>query len=697
MSFLKRLQSIHTPLYAVNLVVAAVLYFIGARWFQDSQTYHNFDMIDALQGFPIMPEPYEIPLYLLSYIAIPIIALAFYGICRWFYTPKPKNTTQLHNLSLAPKKSSKAVWWTLGVGVVALGLGALFFKHLPGADFVAAYFERRSVWHLFWLLFTKRLYLVRIAFGAGVLTFLYFWLVSAPKQIWLERIKTAWESSKVKKWIPHFFIFLVVLIVHPNFPSEENYINYILSPAHETLLGKPLLYETTSVYGVLNVYFTAFVMKYILPISYQTFVLVLSIFYFLFYAGLYSVLKKWQGSTTHALVGTWVAVVFGYLLLSDPAITPYNFPGQTAYRQGFYMLTLFLFAHYWHTGKRWFKELTLLASAISLFWNIDTGVYIVLATLATFTSIELFKHAESWGQRIKNIIMSGLHQLAYIVGVFAVITLANYAVYGAWPNWMMQIRDISTFKTGYGRFPIPAVGLFLFHIVTYTSFALYILKQLITKKTVHPITVFLTVFGIFSFLYYIGTSAWTYMHFTSIPMALLALHAFYQFLKKGSSVFSDRFVVALFFGSVMFVSILSVSKVPTVFAYRDYTQFNLLDVKAEHQDIYDDAQYIKEHFSDTRIPLFHYDDGQLLIMAGKINSLYLQENDTKLYSLYDDFLVVFKRQMQGLKNQMDSDQPEHVFISNTPDARMKEFEAHVQRDYSLETELSTLKIYKRNE
>jgi len=694
------INQVNIKLFSFSLILAALAYFITARLWEDSLTYTNFDIADALPGFPVKPEPYEILLYLFSYIVIPVLAFVFYIILQQLaklsffkvlYRRFKKFKSLVYGLT-----NNRGKYIVLVGGLLAIIILIFFYDKLPANQFVTNYFQRQSIWHLIWLLFTKRLFLIRISLAISLATFLFFFFIKQPKSSWLAWLKKAWQSKRIRKIIPVFFVLVVVIIFHPNFPSEENYTNYILSPAHEILLGKPLLYETSSVYGVLIVYFTALVSSLLLPMTYQAFSLLLMAFYFLFYVGLYRVLRLWLGSTTHALLGTWLGVVFGYLLLVDPAITPFNFPGQTAIRQGFYMLTLFLLAQFCYHHKNFWRELTLLASAISLFWNIYTGVYITIATFVTFTAIELFNFENSIVARLKKTVVMGLRQLIYILVVFGLITIINYLVYGAWPNWLIPIRDISTFNTGYGRFPIPAVGLFIVHVVIYTSYLLWILFRYWQKKTVHPVVVFLTVYGIFSFIYYIGTSAWSYLNFISIPAVLLAMYAFFRFLKLGNKIFSERFMMSIFLGWMAFIGVLTIAKIPTVFAYRDYTNFQSFFLYDKDHDLLADANYIKKNFQDVRIPVFHHDDGRLLLMADKINSLNLQENNKPLYSLYDDFLVVYKRQLQGLKNQIRDNKPEYVFISNTPDARMKELEMFIKQDYVLDTSLKTLNIYKRN-
>jgi len=323
----------------------------------------------------------------------------------------------------------------------------------------------------------------------------------------------------------------------------------------------------------------------------------------------------------------------------------------------------------------------------------------MLATFSTFALSEFTAYERALGDRIWKIILLGIRQVGYAFLVFLVIHVANKVAYGSFPNWGLAIADISTFNTGYGKLPLPAFGLFELHVLVYGAFALWIFLRVIRSMPVHPLAIFFTVYGIFSLQYYIGNSAWSYLNFVSIPMLVLVCYGLKQYSLDHTGLGVPRRLVAgSFVGLVTFMGVLTAAKVPTTFAYRDYTNIDLAYAANDHErDLAYDAAYIKTHFSEQRIAMFHYDDGMLLTSAGKINMFYLQNNDERLYSLYDDYLIVFRRQLQGLKNQVDEMKPEHIFVSNTPDGRVKEFESFLQHSYAVETRLRTLTVYKRKE
>lgn len=716
---LERIRSLNALRFALLLVPATIVYYWFVRVFQDSLHLWNPDIDDALPGYPVVPEPYEIPLYLAGYVVIPMVALVLYffvsslvslrgakGALSGGQSPsnlnidERKNQIASQSLAMTTRKSFGRLRMTeLVIGVTILlciGIVGFYFLRPQLFSFVIDYFERQSVWHLIWLLFTKRIYVVKISFALALLAGVIGLLLKPFRVDWFRAVEA---SKTLKRFLPFAVVLLAVLVFHPNFPSQEGFTNFIVSPAHELLNGKPLLYETSSVYGIVNIYFTALLFKLGLPVSYQAFSVVLMITFFLFFVTLYLVLKHWFGSRLFSLLGTWWAFVVGFFLLSDPYITAYDFPGQGAFRQGMYVFVAFLIVQWFRTNRSWLKQFALGLSGLLVFWNIDTGIYIALATFATFAIMEVIHYEQPLLERLKRVVVLGCNHAAYVLLVFGIIHFVNYAVYGSFPHWGLELADISTFNSGYGKLPLPAFGLFELHIAVYVGYLVWMCSRLVRRLSLHPLVVFFTVYGMFSFQYYIGNSAWSYLNFISIPMLVLVVYAIKTYALDHEVVrVPGRVVNAVVLGFTMFMIVLTLAKIPTVLAYRDYTSITLEYRESEYdRALSEDAEYIKQQFPETRIAMFHFYDGTLLTRSGKINAFYLQNNDERLYSLYDDMLIVFKRQLRGLKNQLDEMKPEYVFLTNTPDARQVEFEDYVKQSYALDTQLRTLNIYKRNQ
>ncbi|MBI3305382.1 hypothetical protein HYZ80_03630 [Candidatus Parcubacteria bacterium] len=629
-NFLDYIKNLDFRKYLVFLIPAVLIYFFASNVFQSRLTITNFDMLDAYPGYPILPEPYEIPLYLLSFIAVPLLTLVFYRL--WSYPA-----------------IRFAVGLLVGAGAVAL-LVKIAQMHWPSVATAFDYLATRRTSHVLWLVTTKRLYAVRLAMATSVAALIFFYW--KPLQFrWL----TSRENPRLKTLLFLLLVMLGVVVFDPNFTSQEGFTNFVLSPAHEMLNGKPLLYDTTSVYGVLSVYLTAFLIKFFLPLSYKSMSLIIMVAYFGFYFLLYKALKIWTQSSVFSLLGTWLAVVVGYFLLVSPYIAATSYIGQTAYRQGFYLIIFYFLVRWWQTHSRATRELIFLFSALGLFWNIDTGVYIAIATFASLAYVLLTERStrsarspDSTFQKFKKVFSLGVHQFLYIFGVFAVISLVNYLMYHSWPNWLLEIADISTFNTGYGKILMPQFGIFEIYLFVYLGFLAWIVWKFVRKEVVPLPVVFLTTYGIFSFIYYVGNSAWSYLNFISIPMLMLLLYFFYQFFREQSDFLPRRLMAAGLGALLFFASIVTMVKIPVVFANRNYADISLTSIDAADEPLYQDAIYLRGHFPDTRLAVLHETDGKLLVMADKINYFYLQSGHQRLYSLYDNFLMIYRRHTQGI-------------------------------------------------
>lgn len=654
--------------YLPFLAIVVVIYFISVRFAQDTLLSVEPEITDAYAGMGLAPEPYEAPLYLLGYILIPILALAL---------------SQL---------------WKLGfvkMLVVIAGVGAAIFLvikaapriDLPGmANFLNDYLERRSIGHGLWLVFTKRLYIIRIAFAAGLaaLGLAYIFRFQFPAR-WIQRFD---QGALVKKLMPLLLLVLLFIIFHPNFPVKENYFNYALLPASEILHGKPLLYETASQYGILNVYLLALALKFILPLSVKSMALFTMILYAIFYILLYYALNSWFGSRFFASFGVGLGLITGFFLLTDPYVTPYTYIGQSVYRHGFFILPFLFIVLFYKTQKRLYEELALIASAFSVLWNIETGVLTVLATMAVFAHVRLADLSQNIRTRALLVLKVAVKQLIYVGMLFGAVSAVNLFVYGSWPNWLLHLRLLTAFENGFGKSPMPAIGLYQILVFVYLAFMVWIAVRFVQRKDVPVPVVFLTIYGSLALLYYVGNSAWSYLNFVSLPMLLLWLYAFVRWQE-------ERLVTATFYGVLAFALVITFAKLPVIFAYRDYRDTSLVSIPKEDRLLHEDAQYIKNNFAEVRIPLLHQDMGKLLVMSDKINALNLQQDGLVLNSLYDSILP-YRSFTRGLVNQVEASWPEYVFISNRPEETFSDFENFIKQYYRVETWLNTLNIYRLN-
>ena len=690
MSYLKSATS-NWRLYLIALAPAIVGYFVAVRWLQDLLTAPPVQPPDVYPGYPFLPEPYEIPLYVLGYVLIPTVAWVLLGVVRRF-------DAMLVAWRHAPASAFRRALVIVGI-VGCVFVAGFFLRRF--AHLVGEYLARRSFWDGLWLLFTKRLFIVRLSFAAAVFTFGMFIWWRRPSLEWLDRIE---HSPLLPRVVPYFFLFLAAIYFHPNFPYIEGNTNIVLSPASEILHGRPLLYQTVSLYGVLNVYLTALVMALFPWATYQTFALVTMVLYFAFSCALYIMMHRISGSRTFALLSVWLGVVVGFFLLTDPYITPYDAAGQNVFRQGFYILPVLLLVLYGKTKKIYYRELMLLAAGLGLFWNTETGMYLSLATLIGIVTVEMTQYQRRLPQRLLRIVGLGFRQLGYALAVFGVITVGNYLAYGQWPGWLQQFKLLTVFEGGYGKLPMPAIGLYQGIILVYMGTISWMVHRWWQKLPIEPGISFLATYGAFSLLYYVGNSAWSYLNFISLPAVLLLVLFFHRAFYPPDGRVPNRIVAAAFMALLSFTAVMSIAKIPVVFGYRDYLRPGWVGASADDVPLYEDAQYIMRTFPDGEVPLFHRDDGILLLMANKVNWFFLSSGGQEEATLTDDSQVIFHQQIQELVDQVRAKRPPRVLVSvgldpvlHQIDPRFVDFEDGIKSDYTVERTLNTSRVYRLRE
>ena len=637
------------------LAVATVLYYFVCRWLQDHLLpIDSSAILHVLSAnLRILPEPYEILLYFFGYLAIPLIA---WWLCRFFRWSAPVQCAVW-------AKIKRPTVIGIGVAAVVLGVAVAARQWLPlfsqGVSYVQSYFQTHSLWHLGWLLTAKRLYAIRIIMSFGlVVFFVSAWRFPHANFSWLRARLHPRFLARVE-WL--FPFVLAALLFDPMFSYDRGHYNFVLGTVNDMIHGKAFLYETTNQYGVLNAYLVAWLFKYVVPLSYAAFSAVLMVGYFTFFVVLYYVLKSWMGSRMLALLGTAGGLAVYVYLQSGMDRTAYNFPGTTPYRQGWFVVVaaaLLMVVQHKRWQKWWQRDLPLYIAALATIWNIDAGVAVMAAVLASVTVVEIQQFEKLWILRLRRIFGAYARQAAYLAAGFGVIHIANRLIFGSWPNWKLVADAISVYGTGAARLPLPAVGMFEGYILVYTVAALVVVRRAYRRQAVDPLFVFFLGYGILSFTYYIGTSAWSYLYPVSIPLVVVALYLFYDlYLRPGitrgpAEPFAARVFVALLAAVALTIAI----KIPLEFSKRDYRNIPsrfTLEANIVTPELISDAKRIANEFpAGTRVALAHVDDTQLLIAADRTN----------IFSIYNSETIGFDWQYAAFADELRVKQPSQLLV-----------------------------------
>ncbi|MBI4099009.1 hypothetical protein HY442_00590 [Candidatus Parcubacteria bacterium] len=661
--------------YLGALAVAIAGYYVFARLLQDwlyakmAPWPAKLDVFPPLDtGAAISPEPFEIPLYVFGYVVIPAAAFGVYWL--WVrYGARVRVRGRLVMAALA----------------VAGVVGVVFALQRLDVLSLFTYLANRGLGHALWLTFTKRLFVARIALaGAAAVFGALAALRYEPALNWVSRFN---HWPMLRRATPWFLFLMAVLVFTPNFPYEQGHYNYVIGTVNDMLHGKTFLYETTNQYGILNIYLAAFVFKYVFPLGYGWLSLLFAICLWLFYAALFFVIRRWLRSDLFAYLGTFGVVTVNYLLEIDPFRGATIYPGPTPFRQGFFVVVLLALLAYLNRRRIWTREVLFATTAAAVFWNIDTGLYALVAVFGVVAYLEFVLHRhESWKSVAFAIGGRWLHAFGYVAAFFAALTVINYAFVGAWPHWSGISQAIFWYESGYGRFPLPIFGLFEAYVLVYLSTFLWLVWRVLGRREIDAALLFVTLFGIFSFLYYVGTSAWNYFAAISVPLILIIVWIMHSALVVGGG--GRRITARAFVALTLMVVFLFAVKVPVEFSKRDYSRAwqNLALVRPEDEDLYRDAQALKRMFPQQRLAVFHVRDAKLLIFADKTNAL----------PIYDNFQLVFRTPFNRFVQDLLARPPEYLIVSTIfPDERVAAFRQAIEPQYVKVESLRTLDIYRR--
>ncbi|MBI4099021.1 hypothetical protein HY442_00650, partial [Candidatus Parcubacteria bacterium] len=484
------------------------------------------------------------------------------------------------------------------------------------------------------------------------------------------------------------FVGILLIVFHPNFPLDPHHYNYFLGPANDQLNGKPMLYETTHLYGFLDIYALAFVFRYLLPLHYPAAALLITVFFAAFFAGAYWFMRSWFGSRRLAAVGAGILIVILYLFQTSPTRSALFFPSMSPFRYGWYLPVLFLIFSFGRRRSPWLREAAIFVAVLSVLWTFDFGAYLAAATFAALWCVETRDGAQPWRQVVA---LAGKF-LLYGLGIFAVITALNAFVYGSLPNWFLAVRDASHFGAGISMAPLPTFGIFEVYLFAYLLIGLVLWSRYRAGQPLDLPLVFLVIYGAFSVLYYIGESSWQIVYAAAGPFVFVLLYVFQHRDEVLPSQWLRSLFTGLTYGLITFAFVLFTFKFPVEMSVRNYgalrqSFWGFGAGELSFADEYADAQRLRAMFPRlARLALISHVDTPVLVYAGKTNFF-----DT--HYLFGN--VLFKPQMRAFVEQVQREKPPVLFVGRRRDDQIEFFLAGVGDQYERVAELRTLDVYRR--
>jgi hypothetical protein len=656
--------------YFLALGTGTIIYFLSARYFQN-WLYHYM----GIDGRPVglflsfgptfmQAEPFEAPLYVLSYLVVPTLALV-----------------------LVPLVSRIRKKHLIGLSLIALlGAGAVVLKKLSSLIKLGALLslvEKKGIWHILWLLTTKRILVAHAVLLLSGLFVAGFYFLGKYNTKFYSHERT---EKFFRRFWPVLVIILGILIFNPSFPLDTHHFNYYLGAVNDVYHGKAMLYESSHLYGLLDVYLLAGVFK-LIPMTYPMLALIITVCYFLLFIGIFLFARLWLKSYTLASLATATIVSILYFFQNSFSRSVLFFPGMSPFRWGLYLPTLLAIYQYSKTLKPKFMHVALALSAVAIFWNFDSGLYLTVATVATLIYREL---AHNWDLKrvLKIILFYGL----YAVGLFAAINLINHGIYGGWPDWHLFLKETKYFTQGAGMYPLPPIGLYELFYFSYLVVLLVAVYRLWKKEPMIDMPLFfLGAFGATSLIYYVGESTWQLLYVVTVPFILIVFYAFKYVQDREGPSDSGKLISGAFFGLLVYALLLFCFKLPVEFSVRQYATMrqNLLGVRPEDQSTYQDAKFVSQNFATERIPIMSKNDTKFLIYADKAN----------YFDFYYTFTIYFQSEMDKYIRQVRQNRLPVVLVGRDAyrNDQVEYFLRGIQSSYHLQRSLQTVDIYVLNQ
>lgn len=670
------------PSFWVSAGVATLGYFAASRLLQDwlsRGVKRPADLFASLGERFWSPEPLEVPLYLISYLVIPLLALVFAPFLDWCI------------VRVRPwwRSNQRALGTAIAVlAVVAAALAA--WRFLPEVTTqLGGYLQRRGLSQALWLLLTKRYFVTVLLWGGAGVTFLLAYWASRRQPLPMAPAPSV--ERAVRRWQWFIPLVLAVLVFHPNFPVESHHADFFIGPVNDILHGKALLYETSTLYGVVVMYFLAAVFGAgLLPFTYQAFTLLVALMFWAFLVGLWLVLRRLLRSASSAALGVLAVYAVQFLFQTSPTRSVFHFPAMTPFRYWISLPVLALVVSYHRTGSRRVMQAAVALATLALYWNIDSGLAIVGATFFTLLAV-------GRGSLILRLLRLGATFASWTLGWFVLITLGNRLAYGVWPHWVFYLRELGEFARGYAVFPLPAVGLFELLILASLAVGFWQLARRQAGSPVDAPVLWLALYGALGMVYYIGESTWQLLYVVTWPYLVLAVIGAGRYFS--SAVAGDRtrrVLAAAFSAGVFFIAGLLTVKLPVEFGNRNYRTIAPSFTAPPLKDaaIVSDAPALQA-LAYPRLATIHFQDTVLLHAAGKVN----------LLPVYYSYNLFRQPQLNALADLIELKRPPVVLVDNGGGAydrysrersqELAAFRTQLPADYVLDQKLTTVDLYRR--
>ncbi|OGG20011.1 hypothetical protein A3D03_06245 [Candidatus Gottesmanbacteria bacterium RIFCSPHIGHO2_02_FULL_40_13] len=312
--------------------------------------------------------------------------------------------------------------------------------------------------------------------------------------IYFSRRKMPFISSTlhaVYNYLPLIAIILIIITLFDRFIDEKYfYVGYLeaylhtapfLGPINDILMGKVILVDANSQYGLFLPYFSALVFRFI-PLSIANFFYLMVIYGIIYYIFAYLILKLSTKSNLWALVGLMVMFTLHFYSTFDRFTRPQVFPLRYLMDLPFFFLLL----RYDIKERKWLEYFLPFFAGLAFFYNFEAGTSIIISYLAYKSLRSLFYHKDkSLNFKVLYIIKSFFSLIFYILTLGLLYSLYALLKSGQFPDWTALLFYIRIFSKGFGGDGSPPlIGL---HLLTLAIYLIVLIKSYLSYINEAPL------------------------------------------------------------------------------------------------------------------------------------------------------------------------------------------------------------------
>lgn len=604
------------------------------------------DIIPAYRS-DFIPQSYKLVYYGVAIVSIPLITVILFIFSGIMFQNYQKLKSYLHiPLSL------------LSISILLTGFYLILYYGLARISEYYYIFKLDPViyhpLHIF-------------AFLIGIFLFIYIYFNRRLYSVLSSTLRIIYN------YLPLISVILITITLFDRFIDEKYfYIGYLeaylhttpfLGPINDILMGKVILVDAYSQYGLLLPYFFAWIFK-LIPLSVPHFFYLMVVVGIIYYVFAYLVLKLFTKSNVWALIGLITMFTLHFYSTFDRFTRPQVFPLRYLMDLPFFFLLLL----YDNTRKKWLGYFLPFFAAVTFYYNLEAGSSIIIGYLVYQTLHVLFSQKDkSLSFRIISIFKSYFYHIFYILALGLLYSLYAKLVSGQYPDWSSILFYIRIFSKGFaGGDPPPVIGL---HILTLAIYLIVLIKSFLSyiykwQESNYLWKISFAVYGLSIFIYYAKSPYILNLAIVSIPAIILMINLFRELFNftiknRDSSLFSMSsltiFTPYLILSSIVTFSITVYFARLTVnhnHSYWGRSEADRIPSEKIYNNIITASSYIKNKDKfQSKIVILSYYDAIILIKSGKTNALPLSNSQ----------LILTLSQETNLLNKLKKLNPQKVY------------------------------------